>query len=74
MLSILPITKHLKFLSAWFDKKRIDINVNKTEPILFSRLRQKSRDKYKIALNHTDSPWSNQSKYLRAILNQGITF
>ena len=71
---ILAITKNLKLLSTWFAKWRIVINVNKTESILFSRLKQESRDKYKIALNNTDLPWSNQCKYLGVILDQGFTF
>ena len=47
--AILAITKHLRLLSTWFAKRRVAVNVNKTESIL-SCLRQESRDKYKIEL------------------------
>ena len=74
--SILAITKHLKLLFTWFAKWRVALNDNKTESILFFflRLRQESRDNYKIALSNTDLPWSNQCKYLGVILDQGLTF
>ena len=50
------------------------VNVNKTESILFSRFSQESRDKYKIAFNNIDLPWSKHYKYLEVILDQDLTF
>ena len=71
---ISAITEHFKLLSTWFAKWRMAINVNKTESILFSRLRQESRDKYKIIFNNTELPCTDHSKYLSVILDQGFTF
>ena len=70
--SISAITKQLKLISTCFAKWNMLINVNKTEPILFSRLRQESRDKYKITLNNNELLWSDHYKYLGVILDQGI--
>ena len=53
--AILAITKHFKIPSTWLAKWRIARKVNKIESILFSRLRQTSRDACKIEPNYTDS-------------------
>ena len=66
--AISAITKHLKLLSTWFAKWRVAINVNKTESFL--RLKEESWDKYKIAQNNADLPWSN----LEVILDQSFIF
>ena len=59
------MTEHLKLLSDLFSKYRVVVAVNKTDSILFSRLKQETRDKYKITENNIELTWSNHCKYLR---------
>ena len=66
--------KKIEMYNALIYMKK-NINVNKTEFILLSHLKQESRDKYKITLTSVEIPWSNHYKYLGIILDQkSLTF
>lgn len=58
-LTILAITRHLKLLSELLRKWRIALYINKTQAIIFSNLKNETRDKYKIVLNNNELPMVN---------------
>ncbi|GBO38131.1 RNA-directed DNA polymerase from mobile element jockey [Araneus ventricosus] len=69
----LALNRHLKTLEDWFAKWKIEINVSKTEAILFSK--DKTILKYPpIKMNNKIIPWSQECKHLGLILDRKLTW
>jgi hypothetical protein len=59
-----------KFMNKW----KININMEKTRAIFFTKRRKRELPDEKIRIFNTDISWSNEFKYLGCILDKSLTF
>ncbi|GBM84859.1 RNA-directed DNA polymerase from mobile element jockey [Araneus ventricosus] len=69
----LALTKHLQTLEAWFRKWKIELNVSKTESIMFSKCRNNSKFR-PPKINNKSIDWSQECKYLGVILDRKLSW
>ncbi|GBN05578.1 RNA-directed DNA polymerase from mobile element jockey [Araneus ventricosus] len=69
----IALNRHLKKLEDWFIKWKIEINVSKTEAIIFSK--NISHTKYpQVKMHNNYIPWSQEVKYLGVYLDYKLTW
>ena len=66
------LNSHLDKLSLWFNAWKIDLNVGKTQAIVFSKGRKIPETRVK--LNNQLIPWANEVEYLGLILDKKLTY
>lgn len=64
---------HLTMLESYYSKWKIKINVEKTEALIFSKMRKKD-PKNTLVLNNKNIPWGTETKYLGVIFDKKLTF
>ncbi|GBN47825.1 RNA-directed DNA polymerase from mobile element jockey [Araneus ventricosus] len=64
------LQKYILNLESWLTRWKIQLNVDKTDAILFSRLTNCPE----VKSFNTPIPWKNEVKYLGVILDKSLTF
>ncbi|GBM65626.1 RNA-directed DNA polymerase from mobile element jockey [Araneus ventricosus] len=67
----LALIKHLKTLEKWFRKRKIELNVSKTEAIMFSKCHNKTKFR-PLKINDKIIEWSQKYKYPGVILDKKL--
>ncbi|GBN53287.1 RNA-directed DNA polymerase from mobile element jockey [Araneus ventricosus] len=64
------LQKYILSLETWLTNWKIQLNVDKTEAIIFSKITSCPE----VKLFGSPIPWKNEVKYLGVILDRGLTF
>lgn len=71
-LAVRRLQESLDILSEWFERRKIAINEDKTEAVIYTKRLRIHPDR--IMLNDTQIKWSSEAKYLGLTLDSRLTW